>query len=361
MLAINAYQAQQLLVLTWTQTHGDFVNEYHRRHINPAAGDAQLQDDDVLRFQLTINTPRPADAILARIPETVTRLEAGEIEKHDSKLKKFEDDARTVINIVKLHLTTHAQEPLKLLWNSTAAGQTLRRKAIATFAYIRSFSTTFNSTVVTEICGSIQSIQVIHNFKEAMNAADQVSIFQEELLLMSTAAHPVHKTDCELIESILVKFSPHVQEFNSFKIHHCLAGALAAPTIPVLLYGQVVVPVVPAEQLTFNHLKDSLKQFDSKMNPITNPQDFVFSATHAHVEPSSSFAFGNSSNPGFSPSSSSSSSNHHTTQKVQELQKELQRISRLLEQQSGRSSSPAGSRAGSPSRGTAAFSSNSFV
>jgi len=60
--------------------------------------------------------------------------------------------------------------------------------------------------------------------------------------------------------------------------------------------------------------------------------------------------------------SSSSSPNHPASQQVLDLQKDVQRMSHLLEQLSGRSSSPAGSRSGSPSRGSGTFvSSNSFV
>jgi hypothetical protein len=96
-------------------------------------------------------------------------------------------------------MTTHAQAPLRTIWDSVTA--TMRQKAIATMNYIRRFYTTFNSKVVDEIDASILAIRQINNFDDAINAIDQVSIFQEELMHMSTVAQPVHKTDQQLINA----------------------------------------------------------------------------------------------------------------------------------------------------------------
>ena len=46
--------------------------------------------------------------------------------------------------------------------------------------------------MVDEIDASILAIRQIDNFDDAINAIDQLSIFQEELMHMSTAAQPVH-------------------------------------------------------------------------------------------------------------------------------------------------------------------------
>ena len=95
------------------------------------------------------------------------------MEKHDAKLKKFEDDAQFLIDVVKLHMTTHAQAPLRTIWDSDTA--TMRQKAIATMNYIWRFYPTFNSKVVDEIDASILAIRQINNFDDAINAIDQVS------------------------------------------------------------------------------------------------------------------------------------------------------------------------------------------
>jgi len=360
--ALLTYQAQVALETNWTQAFGPLVTEFQRRHAAPVFGDPPMlpfSEADNLQYQFAMNT-RPARAVLIKVEETLTRGEASDLEKHDAKHKKFEDDAQSLIDVVKLHMTTHAQAPLRPIWDSDTA--TMRHKAIATMNYIRRFYTTFNSKVVDEIDASILAIRQINNFDDAINAIDQVSIFQEELMHMSTVAQPVHKSDRQLINAIFRKFNPHNQVFSLFIIQHCVGGAMANPSIQPLPYG--VSESATARQvalMTFDHFKNAIIEYHAVMKTGPDPQEHVFSIKHEHVEPSSSFVFGNSFNTGFSSSSSSSSSNHHMSQKVQKLEKENQMLSRRLhEQQSGRPLSPAGSRSGSPSHGASAFSSNSF-
>ena len=132
-------QTQVAIEDNWTQAFGPLVTEFQRRHVAPVLGDPQMvpfSEADNLQCQFAMNT-RPARAVFVKVDEALTRDEASALEKYDAKLEKFEDDAQSLIDVVKLHMTTFAQAPLRTIWDSDTA--TMRHKAIATMNYIRSF------------------------------------------------------------------------------------------------------------------------------------------------------------------------------------------------------------------------------
>ena len=117
-------------------------------------------------------------------------------------------------------------------------------------------------------------------------------------------------------------------------------------------YGEAAtVQNMAGAPMTWPELKRKLATFGAQIEKPSQAQEHqVFSAQYLSSTSSGQapFAFAATQH-GFS---SSSSPNHHASQQVLDLQKDVKRMSHLLEQLSGRSSGPVGSRSGSPSRGS---------
>ena len=352
--------AEEAALHDWNATYGIYIGLIQRRLLMidgappPDPQEAQ-QFMDIMATQPIVHDPVRHQALL-------TAAQAKEILDTPSKIKKFEEDATAAIQVVKDHISSHMQEEFSPIWDSTDVGQTKRRQIIATLAHLKRYQTESTASTLQEINDNFKDLKTICSFAEAVKTADMVESFQTELRFLSTPDHDVTKTDEELINIIVNKFDHTNPIFIHFRLQFHISGSMADKDIVARQYGEAATAQnMAGAPMTWPELKRKLATFGAQIEKPSQAQEHqVFSAQYLASTSSGQtpFVFAATQH-GFS---SPSSSNHHASQQVLDLQKDVQRMSHLLEQLSGRSSSPAGSRSGSPSRGSGTFvSSNSFV